>query len=362
MVDPILQTDGITNRGIPVEVEDSSNDPVYSNELSNIFKNIELTPSLKSFCKKLRRRLRLDWDAVLGIEGPDPGVGKTCLNIQLGYGTDPENFNLNTSVFYLAGSLSSTAKKVEKQFNQLPQYAYYMIDEGEDALYKLQWFNALQQSINLMYMKERKQNKATGICIPRFLDFNELFRNYRIKYRIYIIDRGVAVAYLRDSDKDVLDPWHVKENQKIKEKFFRNKQISERTVDERLEAERRTVNYWFDFTFNDLPPEVWVEYKRIRAEHKSDQSTYLEKYPLASETRWKQAVLNLYTYLIKDVNLTDKAGKPVKFNQLKMAKVSGVSAMSINRARKYFNTLDSRPVGDSGVDDDSDQQGQDESQ
>lgn len=320
---------------LPDLEEDEEDEEPTPTEISAIFKDIQLTPSLKKFCKMMRRRLRKDWDAVIGIEGPDPGVGKTCLNISLGYGIDPESFNLATNVFYLSGSLSAASHTIEKQFNGLNKYSYFAIDEGEDALYKLQWFNVLQQSLNLLYMKERKQNKATGICIPRFMDFNEMFRNYRIKYRIYVIDRGIAVAYLRDSDKDVMDPWHVRENEIIKKKFFRGKPIAERTVQDRLEAERRTLNYWFDFTFNDLPAEVWEEYRRVRALHKSE--TPLNERFNTNELRWKNGVFRLYDYLTKNVDkMIGPDGKPIAINQNKLAEIVGITSATVCRGLRIY--------------------------
>lgn len=278
----------------------------------------------------------MDWDAVIGLEGPDPGVGKSCLNIQLGYGIDKENFDLERSVFYLSGSMSQASRRIEKQFNSLSKYAYFMIDEGEDALYKLQWFNVLQQSLNLLYMKERKQNKATGICIPRFMDFNELFRNYRIKYRIYIIDRGIAVAYLRDSDKDVKDPWHVKENEKLKSKFFRGKPIASRTVADRLEAERRTINYWFDFTFDDLPPEVWAEYHRVRDIHKTNISL-TDRYETLHERNWRDGMFKFYDWVQKNnIRLLGPGNKEISLNQTKLANLTGMSPQVINTNLKKY--------------------------
>jgi hypothetical protein len=290
--------------------------------MNPLFQNIQLTDTLKTFCKETRGRLRDDWDAVIGIEGADPGIGKTCLLIQLGVGIDPDNFDLDRSMFYLASNLRAAASRIEKQFNDLAQYGFYGIDEAEDVLYKMMWYMTIQQIINMNYMKERKQNKCTGLCIPRFIDLNEFFRNYRVKYRIWIPKRGFGIAYIRDPDKDVEDPWHVKENLAIKKKEYHGRKIATLEIEEIIKAETKTPNFWFEFQFNDLPVEVWNEYRRIHAYYKSLQEPMFDRLN-QREIKWRNAC-------VKVVEIAHKKG--INITQTELAKAIGMPEETLRSA------------------------------
>jgi hypothetical protein len=146
-----------------------------------------------------------------------------------------------------------------------PKYSYYLIDEAVKVLYKLHWMDRLQQQLNEMYDLERKRNICTALCIPRFIDLNEHFRNYRVKVWVQLIARGRAVVYIRDSDKDAKDPWHVAENYEMKKNYWykRGKRIADIDIDERIDIERKTVNYLMDFEFDPLPPDMEIRYLEL---------------------------------------------------------------------------------------------------
>lgn len=245
---------------------------------------IKLPPNedFEILSRKIRKRLLNDWDIVIAVEGEE-GSGKSDFALHLGMCLD-KNFDLEKNVAYMP-----SFKETEDKFNKLKRYSAYVMDEAIKVLYKMYFWHKLQQKIVEMYGTERKQNKCTILCIPRFIDLNENFRNHRVKIRVRIIDRGHAVVYARDPDKDIKDPWHLKQNLHIKKRILRKK-VSERTFGEMLAAERRTINYIFDFKFDKLPEEIWEEYKDKVRYHKTlkpeeddsdDTMSKIEKFKMA---------------------------------------------------------------------------------
>lgn len=268
--------------------------------MNPIFANIQLTDEVKALCKELRKKLEDDWDVKIAIEGTDPGVGKSCLLIQIVFGVSPDEFDLESSMFYMGASLKESALEIERKFSSLPRYAGFGVDEAEDVLYKLQWYNIVQQTENIRSMKDRKENKASVYAIPRFRDLNEFFRNYRIKYRILVVARGVAIVYKRDNDKDADDPWHTKDSVSIKDKSYRGKPIALRDIDDIIRAESKTPNFWFVMHFNDLPPEVWSEYRKILAVHKEHAHMLVAETIINKrEMKWRDGFVGMLNMLKK---------------------------------------------------------------
>jgi len=170
------------------------------------------------------------------------------------------------------------ATEIKKEFTSLPRYSVYLIDEAVRGLWKYKWSSGVQQALLEMYQTERHQNKCTLLCIPRFKDFTEHFRNHRIKIWIHVLARdprrdpqGVAIAYLRDDDKDQTDPWHLVENIKLKDKLFRNKPIYMRSLNEKINAERKMSNFYFFLEFADLPEDIKTEYVTKKVESRRQE-------------------------------------------------------------------------------------------
>jgi len=215
------------------------------------------------FINLIRSRLRNDWDIVIAVTGRC-GTGKSNLTKWMGFLIDDE-FDLVKNVAYLP-----YPEEIKSKFNELGRYQMFDVDECSKGVHKHGWQNKLQQEIAQMYDTERFQNKCTTMIMPRFKNFAENFRNYRVDIWINVIYRskkkgkGVAVAYMMDADKDIEDPWHMKENIKLKFKRFKNSRIIERTTNKILDVERRTKNYLFDFEFPPLPKNIESSYKHFK--------------------------------------------------------------------------------------------------
>jgi len=215
--------------------------------------------------------------------------GKTTLGIIQGYLID-RNFDLIKNIAYIPD-----ATQISRQFNELPKYSYFLIDEAIKALYKLGWYSLVQQSIVKMYATERYQNKCSCVIIPRFRDLTENFRNHKVQYWFHVITRGYGVCFVRDEDKDVKDPWHFDENLKYKTKFSRGA-IRNLTLRKVITAEKRTKNYLFDFSFPQLPDKIENVYKKLRntsRKWQSDDSEILKP----RQKQWLEQRNKLIAYL-----------------------------------------------------------------
>lgn len=246
-----------------IEFEELSDDDLLiqqnvDRELRNIKEQEKLLEDIKEkerynktfafFINKIKERLRDDWDLVIAVSGTE-GVGKSSLGIEMCKAID-KNFLLDKNVSYLPD-----AKEIFDKLNSINQYGAYLIDEAVRVLHKHHWFDNVQQKINEWYATERYQNKVTILCIPRFTNLTENFRNHRVNIWVHVLARGIAIVYLKDLDKDTDDPWHIKFNRQLKEKLYKNKRVAEISIQAYLYAERKTKNYLFDFTFPDLAPE-----------------------------------------------------------------------------------------------------------
>jgi hypothetical protein len=56
---------------------------------------------------------------------------------------------------------------------------------------------------------------GTWLCIPRMKDLNENFRNWRVDWWGYIIERGICVWFAKDWSPFASDLWHWSENEKL---------------------------------------------------------------------------------------------------------------------------------------------------
>jgi len=234
----------------------------------NIKQYVEDHQDLIDFSNALRDRLEDDWDIVVALTGEN-GVGKTTLGILLGFLTDGNGFDLKKNVAYFPD-----AKEIINKFNDLEPHSFFDITEAGKSLYKLRWMEKLQVAINQMYITERWQNKATGLEIPRFTDLNDYFRNHRVKVWIQVVDRGFGIAFLRDDvNIFVSDPWYLKQNAKIINEFRikRKKRLIDITKEEKKFLYKKTSNFFFAFTFPQLPEEIEERYKELRTESREKE-------------------------------------------------------------------------------------------
>ena len=274
---------------VELEVKEEVEVKLTQEEIKEIIKLLpkefldNVDKKLKLFAKLVRRKLRDNWDVVIGITG-FPGTGKTTLAIILSYLID-ENYTFEVNVCFIP-----KPQEIKKMYYNIKPCGAFHIDEASKALHKHKWWDATQQTLNILYDTEREFHYlATILVMPRFQNFTENFRNFRIKYWMNIMERGVGVCYIKDEDKDVLDPWHIDENykRKIKRWTITRRRIFERTTEDILRLESKLPNYWFTFTFPDLPEEVKKKFSALKAESRKSLSDLEEKeLGIKKETAW----------------------------------------------------------------------------
>jgi hypothetical protein len=250
-----------------------------------------LDSNLKYFCKLIRQDLREERDHVIAITGY-PGLGKSQLAAVAAMCIDFD-YSFGKNVCFIP-----TSKDIENMYMGLPMYSVLHIDEASRGIHKHKWHDKMQQKLNELYDTDREGHfLCTLLLMPRFQNFTENFRNFRIKYWINITDRGIALVYKRDEDKDCKDPWHLDENYKLKLKRWGNKKIYDREIPEIVRVEQQTLNYWFYFTLPALPKDIWEIYQelkkqsRITAKEKSNEiepETYQERVSREKQERQKK--------------------------------------------------------------------------
>ena len=210
-------------------------------------------------CKALMKRVRQDYDAVIAITGTE-GVSKSTLANQLGFNTD-KAYTLEKNCLF-----SPNPKNLVASIRELPRFSTVNADEAIKILYKQQWW--LQVFINKFYRLCRQDNKISIMCMPRFQEFNEGFRNHRILFWIHLLDRGVGVVYEKDWSPFVKDPWHTDDNQKQIEKMTTGRKYFKIDMERRLGILERSGNCLGRIEFPDLTPEIRVKYKELAKLHK----------------------------------------------------------------------------------------------
>jgi predicted XRE-type DNA-binding protein len=228
-------------------------------------KGVQINQSLKNFANALKARLANDWDSVIALSGYE-GTGKSTLAIWLGILTDGNGFDLDQNAAYLPDHT-----EIEGKFEALKPKSVFVVDEAAKVLYKLRWMDKLQVRLNQMYQTERWQNKCTILCIPRFTDLNDYFRNHRVMIWIHLVERGLGVAFIPD-DVNIWnpDPWHMRENATRIKKYMhaRKKLIQNFTLDEKMALFRRASSYFFDFTWDKLPENIWEKYQALKIQYR----------------------------------------------------------------------------------------------
>lgn len=152
-------------------------------------------------------RLRNDWDIVISVCGIE-GVGKSNFAIRLCKAIDP-TFKIDKNIIF-----NPEPDQVENTvLRDMPRYTAILLDEAINVSYNRTWASAKQIKLNKTMHIWRNQNKAAVFCMPYFTDFDSYLRKQRIFINFHIIQRGLAICFIRDSSPFVnLDPWSLEEN------------------------------------------------------------------------------------------------------------------------------------------------------
>lgn len=217
------------------------------------------------FARLIRRRLRQDWDLYYCIEGL-AGSGKSCLSIIVGLLVD-DSFQLKKNISYIP-----QGDELKEQFMSLKRYGYLQVDEAIRAMSRYKWQSKQQQQVMEMAATERFRNQCIAFLVPSFHSLAKSLRERRLDIRVWISARGHASVYHRLVDKDSEDVWQVKNTLDMKNKEwaklkYTGKSLHTITPEQRLNLERKTPNYAYEFKFPDLKvlaPEIFQAYEAMK--------------------------------------------------------------------------------------------------
>jgi len=287
----------------------------------------EINKDVIDLAKPMISRVREDKDLVIGLCGAE-GDGKSTLAIQLGLACDP-SFNLRDNELY-----APTENEVKEKLLGLPKYSVLVADEAIKILYKLRHSSRMQIFLNTLYALARKENKITILCMPRFRDFNEFFRNHRIKIWIQIIERGVAVVFVKDKSPFSKDPWWLDQNQKIVDKATRNKRIIEYGTYEMIEVLKRCRLYYKTIHFDPLPENIKDEYENLRDAVKYNDIELERTTESERLLRYRRAMGIITAYLMKQ-----------KTTEIFISRLTGVPQSHLSKLyRRFRHELDTPDI------------------
>lgn len=225
---------------------------------------------------------------------------------------------------------------VKNKYNKLPRYSPLVLDEGSKNLHKYGWHSKLQFTLVTLSDTERYQNKACFICLPNFKELNSVFRNDRIKMRLYIYARHSGKAYssciisLPDTNRFVSDPWYTDENAKVYEKQLSRIPFGARSPDVILRAEKKLKGYAGNFdvpSLKHLAPRIWNIYMKYKIDNAQKELNEIDEKEVAFEQKiyaYKNSTHKLIGY-IKD--------KLPAVTRQEISEITGLSISQINLLR-----------------------------
>ena len=272
--------------------------------------------NIKLLTDHIKNHVHNDWDMIILITGTE-GSGKSVLSQTIGFEID-DNFDQIKNISYIPDS-----DEIIKKFNSLKQYSYFSIDEGAEIFYKMDFMKAYQTTLVKMYKRERKQNKITGICIPKITDLTRAMRDDRVKLWIHCVSRGRGVVMVKNPSPFCKDPWGIETSDKSFEKQFARKNYAEIDNESLIFFLRKSKMFLMELTWDDLSDErkeiynhqVKIErdayYKRV--EEETGQVDANNKWRNA----WQGLAIHLRANGMTKKKIGELSGKSISYDSVK---------------------------------------------
>ena len=186
------------------------------------------TVTLYEWASKCYELLRSDRDVVIGVGG-FTGEGKSCFTTQLlkqyakvakvDWGFDNITWSRKELMTWIDGEKKSTPDPVTGlKKNQLPEYSAVLPDELFYMFYKRTWYMDDQISAVATFNMCRDRHLLVAGNVPDMWDLDGSFLK-RVRFYIYIPERGKAWVFEQENNPFSKDPWNVTENKKLFRKY-----------------------------------------------------------------------------------------------------------------------------------------------
>jgi hypothetical protein len=177
-----------------------------------------ITP--REFAHLCYRLLRSDRDVVLGVGG-FTGEGKTCFTYQIlkeyakesgtAFNMDRFTWSRAELLRWIDGEPGSNPGPDGLKKGQLPEYSAVLPDELFYMFYRRTWFEVGQIGAIATFNSCRDRHLLVAGNVPDFWDLDPGFQK-RVRFYIYIPERGTAWVFQQENNPFSKDPWNVNEN------------------------------------------------------------------------------------------------------------------------------------------------------
>jgi hypothetical protein len=248
----------------------------------------------------LKDKLERNYNCTSVISG-FMGKGKSTLAYQLSKRIDYRRFSIRRNFIF-----DPNYRAIADAINKLEKCSSPIVDEAIKSFYRQDWFTEMQKSLMKLFTTSRKQQQATFLCIPRFISLRTDFRNDVTDYWIQVIARGLAVVFYRDVNPLAIDPWHIKDNNKIWEMTSRRMNILKIAgdLDEQMKILMKFKNFVTCFTFHQMPKEDEEEYLKLWDEFRFKISDIEDVELKRREQKYKDCLVKSMWMLHSDYGVT----------------------------------------------------------
>jgi intein/homing endonuclease len=153
---------------------------------------------------------------------------------------------------------------------------------------------------------ERWQNKAFFVCFPNFKELNTVFRNDRIRMRLFVYARHTTQGYasciisLRDVNRWIMDPWHMDDNARSFEELLKRVPAAMRNYKHILYAEKKLKGYAGNFEFpsiQEMSPRIWGIYMKYKLDNAKKELETEDVKESRTVIKWKFATKTLIAWV-----------------------------------------------------------------
>lgn len=242
-------------------------DPLVKQALSergDLTLDIDTFQSLREIAKAVADGIKLNNGYVIAICGPN-GVGKSTLAILLGMLIHlylKIRFDFEKNIIYVPDVEYIRKTIADRSLDS----QVFIVDEAIKVMHKRRFASREQVFLAELFASlHRKTHKIFILCMPRFAHFDKYYREDKLNMWIEVMQRGLAVVFLKSTNPLAQDSWCVKENQRIWEKAERRQGVL--TIEKQYKILRRFKTFYTGFRFPDLASPLKETYESLVEKH-----------------------------------------------------------------------------------------------